>query len=134
MAATALADTTELDTDLVTPGVLGFLVIFVIALVLYFLMRNMTGKLTRVRGEQEEDLAFRREKKAGRAVPVDGAAERAAVSGAAGPEASTSEAAASETAASEDPADGSVEAASEAASAGGPAEAHAGDDSGTAGR
>lgn len=78
MAATALADTTELNTDLVTPGVLGFLVIFVIALALYFLMRNMTGKLSRVRGEQEEDLASRREQKAGQAVPVDGAAEAAA--------------------------------------------------------
>lgn len=77
MAATALADTTELNTDLVTPGVLGFLVIFVIGLALYFLMRNMTGKLSRVRGEQEEDLAARREEKAGTAVPVDGAAERA---------------------------------------------------------
>lgn len=125
MAATMLADTTELNTDLVTPGVLGFLIIFVIGLALYFLMRNMMGKLSRVRGEQEEDLASRRKKKAGQAVPVDGAAERAAASETTGSEASTSEAAACE-----DSTDGSAE----TAEAGGFAEAHAGDDSGTAGR
>src|SRR5699024_9271266 len=46
VSAMVLADLTELNTDLVTPGVLGFLVIFGIALVLYFLMRSMTSKLT----------------------------------------------------------------------------------------
>lgn len=122
MAATVLADTTELNTDLVSPGVLGFLVIFVIALVLYFLMRNMTGKLTRVRGEQEEDLASRRLKKAGQVVPVDGAAERAAASEEADSEVSSSEAAAAEA-----PTDGSAE-------AGETAGAHVGEDDGTSGR
>lgn len=109
MAATMLADTTELNTDLVTPGVLGFVIIFVIALALYFLMRNMTGKLSQVRGEQEEDLASRREKKAGHTVPVDGSADSEA---------------ASETAASAASTEGSAES----------NEAGAGEDSGSAGR
>ncbi|WP_230480150.1 hypothetical protein [Nocardiopsis kunsanensis] len=118
MAATALADTTELNTDLVTPGVLGFLVIFVIGLALYFLMRNMTGKLSRVRGEQEEDLAARREEKAGTAVPVDGAAERASASDDPGPEAGA--AVAAET--------------GQEAGNGGTAETRTGEDGGAAGR
>lgn len=119
MAATALADTTELKTDLVTPGVLGFLVVFAIALALYFLMRNMTGKLSQVRGEQEKDLASRREKKAGQPVPVDGAADpEAAASG------SSSTEAAPEAAASAVSTDGSAE----------NDQAGAGEDSGSAGR
>jgi len=127
MAATALADTTELDTDLVTPGVLGFLIIFGIALALYFLMRNMTGKLSQVRGEQEEDLAFRREKKAGQTVPVDGAAERAAAAEA-DPGSSASEAAAAGSAT-----DGSTEA-GEASEGGRTAGTSADGDDGTSGR
>lgn len=102
MSATALADTTELNTNLVTPGVLGFVVIFVIALTLYFLMRNMTGKLTQVRGGQEEDLASRREKKAGRSVPVDGAADGAASDAAASAASTEGPAEAEETGTGED--------------------------------
>lgn len=122
MAATMLADTTELNTDLVTPGVLGFVIIFVIALALYFLMRNMTGKLSQVRGEQEEDLASRREKKAGHTVPVDGSADSEAASEAASGSADSE--AASETAASAASTEGSAES----------NEAGAGEDSGSAGR
>ncbi|MBE3000223.1 hypothetical protein IDM40_16160 [Nocardiopsis sp. HNM0947] len=82
-SATVLADTIELNTDLVTPGVLGFLVIFAIALGLYFLMRSMTGKLTHVR-DSDELLTARRDDKAGQAVPVDGAAQRASAEAAGG--------------------------------------------------
>ena len=56
-SAMVSADVTELDTDLVTPGVLGFLVIFGIALVLYFLMRSMTGKLRTVSEQREAEQA-----------------------------------------------------------------------------
>lgn len=42
-SATALAS--DLDTDTVTPGVLGFLIIFVIGVGLFFLMRNFMGKI-----------------------------------------------------------------------------------------
>lgn len=127
MAATALADTTELNTDLVTPGVLGFLVIFGIALALYFLMRNMTGKLSQVRGEQEEDLASRRKKKAGQTVPVDGASERAAAAEA-DPGSSDAEATVAEPAT-----DGSTEA-GEASEASRTAGTRAGEDGDTSGR
>lgn len=44
-SATVLASDFELDRDTVTPGVLGFLVIFVIGVGLYFLMRSLMGKL-----------------------------------------------------------------------------------------
>lgn len=44
-STTVLADSVSLDRDTVTPGVLGFLVIFVIGVGLYFLMRSLLGKL-----------------------------------------------------------------------------------------
>ncbi|WP_444962493.1 hypothetical protein [Nocardiopsis sp. M1B1] len=44
-SATVLAGDFQLDRDTVTPGVLGFLVIFVIGVGLYFLMRSLMGKL-----------------------------------------------------------------------------------------
>lgn len=44
-AYTSLPGTVELDTDTVTPGVLGFLVIFAIAAALFFLMRSMKDRL-----------------------------------------------------------------------------------------
>ncbi|TQN32891.1 hypothetical protein FHX37_2878 [Haloactinospora alba] len=47
-AAVLLADT-DTPTDLVTPGVLGFLVVAFVGAVLYFLMKSMVGKLSRVR-------------------------------------------------------------------------------------
>ena len=57
VSAMVLADLTELNTDLVTPGVLGFLVIFGIALVLYFLMRSMTSKLTPLAEKRKAEKA-----------------------------------------------------------------------------
>ncbi|MCP3015990.1 hypothetical protein NGM33_21925 [Nocardiopsis dassonvillei] len=44
-SATVLAGSFQLDKDTVTPGVLGFLVIFAIGVGLYFLMRSLLGKL-----------------------------------------------------------------------------------------
>jgi len=37
------------DPDLVTPGVAGFLVVFLLALATIFLLRSMTGHLRKVR-------------------------------------------------------------------------------------
>jgi hypothetical protein len=50
-AALVLADT-QINTDTVTPGVLGFIVIAVIGFVLYFLMKSMLGKLREVKGKE----------------------------------------------------------------------------------
>jgi flagellar biosynthesis/type III secretory pathway M-ring protein FliF/YscJ len=61
VSAMVLADLTELNTNLVTPGVLGFLVIFGIALVLYFLMRSMTSKLTPLAEQREAEKAAQEE-------------------------------------------------------------------------
>lgn len=49
-----LADSFSLDKDTVTPGVMGFLAIFAIGVALFFLMRNMTGKLEGVSERAEE--------------------------------------------------------------------------------
>lgn len=45
------------DPDSVTPGVLGFLVVFVLAIATWLLMRNMTGHLRRLRFREEQRLA-----------------------------------------------------------------------------
>lgn len=45
------------DPDSVTPGVLGFLVVFVLALVTWLLMRDMTGRLRRMRFRERQRLA-----------------------------------------------------------------------------
>ncbi|CAL9445551.1 hypothetical protein SUDANB121_02351 [Nocardiopsis dassonvillei] len=55
VSTAASADTFTLDKYTVTPGVLGFLVIFAIGVALYLLMRSMTGKLKAVRGERTID-------------------------------------------------------------------------------
>ena len=52
VSAAANTDTFTLDKYTVTPGVLGFLVIFAVGVALYLLMRSMTGKLKTVRGER----------------------------------------------------------------------------------
>ncbi|WP_306369210.1 hypothetical protein [Nocardiopsis sp. CC223A] len=52
VSAAANADTFTLDKNTVTPGVLGFLVVFAVGVALYLLMRSMTGKLKTVRGER----------------------------------------------------------------------------------
>ncbi|MEE2037873.1 hypothetical protein Q8791_11645 [Nocardiopsis sp. CT-R113] len=50
-SSAVLATDVSLDKDTVTPGVMGFLVIFAIGVVLYFLMRSLTGKLRALPGE-----------------------------------------------------------------------------------
>ncbi len=45
------------DPNSVTPGLLGFLVVFVLAIVLWLLFRNLTGKLRRMRFREDQRLA-----------------------------------------------------------------------------
>lgn len=52
--ATVLSTPQEV-ADLVTPGVLGFLVIFAIAAALYFLLKNMRKQLGRIDFEDKHD-------------------------------------------------------------------------------
>ncbi|MFL1381141.1 MULTISPECIES: hypothetical protein [unclassified Nocardiopsis] len=52
VSVAANANTFTLDKNTVTPGVLGFLVVFAVGVALYLLMRSMTGKLKAVRGER----------------------------------------------------------------------------------
>jgi hypothetical protein len=47
------------DPDSVTPGLYGFLVVFVLAIVTWFLLRNLTGRLRRMRYREEQRLAER---------------------------------------------------------------------------
>jgi flagellar biosynthesis/type III secretory pathway M-ring protein FliF/YscJ len=42
------------DPESVSPGLWGFLVVFVLAIVVWLLMRNMTGRLRRLRFREEE--------------------------------------------------------------------------------
>ncbi len=42
------------NPDSVTPGVLGFLVVFVLAIATWLLMRNMTSRLRRMRFREEQ--------------------------------------------------------------------------------
>lgn len=72
-SATVLASDFELDRDTVTPGVLGFLVIFVIGVGLYFLMRSLMGKLRAL--PKDDDFGARTA-----ASDDDGSAEAAQVS------------------------------------------------------
>ncbi|WP_017580577.1 hypothetical protein [Nocardiopsis valliformis] len=60
-SATVLADGFSLDKDTVTPGVMGFLAIFAIGVCLYFLMRNMLGKLRGVSARADEQEAAEQE-------------------------------------------------------------------------
>lgn len=61
-SATVLAGELEVDTDTVTPGVLGFLTIFAIAIGLYLLMRSLLGKLRGLSdgGAEEESTGHTR--------------------------------------------------------------------------
>jgi hypothetical protein len=45
------------DPNSVTPGVAGFLVVFVLAIATWLLLRNMTGRLRRLRFREEERAA-----------------------------------------------------------------------------
>ncbi len=76
------------DPNSVSPGILGFLAFFLLAVALYFLVRNMNGHLRRVRYRQEaldKEEALQKEKDgaitpaADRAAdpPVDPAADSA---------------------------------------------------------
>ncbi|NYJ34237.1 hypothetical protein [Nocardiopsis aegyptia] len=56
-SAVVLADSVDLDTNTVTPGVLGFLMVAAIGAALYFLMRSMSGKLGTLRGAEEAERA-----------------------------------------------------------------------------
>ncbi|WP_304453491.1 hypothetical protein [Nocardiopsis sp. YSL2] len=56
-SAVVLADSVDLDRDSVTPGVLGFLMVAAIGTALYFLMRNMSGKLGTLRSAEEAERA-----------------------------------------------------------------------------
>ncbi|MBB6173461.1 hypothetical protein HNR23_003521 [Nocardiopsis mwathae] len=52
-SALVLAQTdVDLDVDAITPGVLGFIVIALIAFCLYLLMKSMTRKLGGVKGKE----------------------------------------------------------------------------------
>lgn len=59
------------DPNSVTPGLLGFLVVFVLAIVLWLLFRNLTGRLRRMRFREDERLA--REAQAQPGPPAPGA-------------------------------------------------------------
>ena len=50
------------DPDSVTPGLLGFLVVFVLALVTWLLLRNLTGRLRRMRYREEQRLDAERKR------------------------------------------------------------------------
>lgn len=76
MSAVVLLADTDTPTDLVTPGVLGFLVVAFVGAVLYFLMKSMVGKLSRVRGADTvtTDTGTDDESAADNAVTVEGTA------------------------------------------------------------
>lgn len=59
--ATATPGPTLPDPDSVTPGLAGFLVVFVLAIVTWLLLRNMTGRLRRMRFREEQRQAAERE-------------------------------------------------------------------------
>ncbi len=54
MSPTLVLADSQINTDLVTPGVLGFLVVAFVGFVLYLLMKSMLGKLSTVRGQDFE--------------------------------------------------------------------------------
>ncbi|USY21258.1 hypothetical protein NE857_06435 [Nocardiopsis exhalans] len=83
-SATVLADGFSLDKDTVTPGVMGFLAIFAIGVCLYFLMRNMLGKLRGVSAradEQESDEQESAEQEATESTGSTGSTEATEESG-----------------------------------------------------
>lgn len=51
---TLVASQTPPDPESVSPGLWGFAVVFVLAIVVWLLMRNMTGRLRRLRFREEE--------------------------------------------------------------------------------
>ncbi|GAB3745244.1 hypothetical protein GCM10027590_62980 [Nocardiopsis nanhaiensis] len=57
VSSAVIASDFDLDSDTVTPGVLGFLAIFAIGVALYFLMRSLLVKLRGVSARAEEQEA-----------------------------------------------------------------------------
>lgn len=55
----------EVDADLVTPGLRGFLVLFFFAVAVYFLGRSMARRVRRVNQRAREDEAERDEAQRG---------------------------------------------------------------------
>ncbi|WP_148046371.1 hypothetical protein [Halostreptopolyspora alba] len=55
MSPTLVLADSQINSELVTPGVLGFLVIAAIGSVLYLLMKSMIAKLHAVRGDEPDD-------------------------------------------------------------------------------
>lgn len=44
------------DPDIVTPGALGFVIMFLLGVAIWFLLRNLTGRLRRMRYREEQRL------------------------------------------------------------------------------
>nr|WP_284291749.1 hypothetical protein [Angustibacter aerolatus] len=57
LAATTTPSPGTPPADKVTPGFIGFLVVFVLAIVTWLLLRNMTGHLRRMRFREEQEAA-----------------------------------------------------------------------------
>jgi hypothetical protein len=57
LAATSTPTPTPADPESVSPGLWGFLVVFVLAIVVWLLMRNMTQRLRRMRFRDQERLS-----------------------------------------------------------------------------
>lgn len=55
MSPTLVLADSQINSELVTPGVLGFIVVALIGFVLYLLMKSMLGKLQAVRGRELAD-------------------------------------------------------------------------------
>ena len=53
---TVVTSQTPPDPESVSPGLWGFAVVFVLAIVVWLLMRNMTGRLRRLRFREEERM------------------------------------------------------------------------------
>jgi hypothetical protein len=66
------------DPNSVSPGILGFLAFFLLAIALYLLVRNMNGHLRRVRYRQEALDAEEAQAKAEATPDANGAANAAA--------------------------------------------------------
>src|SRR3954469_11504761 len=56
VVATSTPTPTPANPESVTPGLWGFLVVFILAIVVWLLMRNMTQRLRRLRFREQEGL------------------------------------------------------------------------------
>ena len=62
LSATPTPAPTAPDPDSVTPGLLGFLVVFFLALATWLLLRNMTGRLRRMRFREAQRIESEQDK------------------------------------------------------------------------